>query len=185
MKKIYIIHGWGFDSNSYWIPKLAQQLEDIGFNVITPNMPDTENPTIDKWIGKLQEIVLDPDSETYFIGHSIGCQTILRYLESLDNNLKIGGILLVAPWIKIMGLEPEEEIIANPWLNNAINFEKVKIRTANIAAIFSETDPYVYKENEDILTKELNAKLYHIGDKKHITEIEDAEYIKNVFNSLI
>ena len=42
--------------------------------------------------------VEDLNENTNFIGHSIGCQTIMRYLETKEV-CKIGGILFVAPWL--------------------------------------------------------------------------------------
>ena len=35
---------------------------------------------------------MNNDENTYFVGHSIGCQAIMRYLESVDVK-KIGGVL--------------------------------------------------------------------------------------------
>lgn len=40
-----------------------------------------------------------PDENTYFIGHSIGCQSIDRYLEILPSETKIGGVVYVAGWL--------------------------------------------------------------------------------------
>ena len=56
-------------------------------------MPNTACPKIDEWVGTLNSKVDFLNDETYFIGHSIGCQTILRYLETKEIT-KIGGILL-------------------------------------------------------------------------------------------
>lgn len=61
-------------------------------------MPDTANPKIKKWVSELEKQVSELDENTYFVGHSIGCQTIMRYLENKETR-KIGGILFVAPWL--------------------------------------------------------------------------------------
>ncbi len=39
-------------------------------------------------------LIGNPDNETYLVGHSLGSPTILRYLESLQDDQMIGGGLL-------------------------------------------------------------------------------------------
>ncbi len=59
-------------------------------------MPSPSAPKIEEWVNKLKELVPNPDNETVFIGHSIGCQTILRYLEQLNLKTKVRKVVLVA-----------------------------------------------------------------------------------------
>ena len=79
MKKAYIIHGWGGNPQESWLPWLKEELEKRNFKVNIIKMPNPNHPTIKSWVGKLEKVV-KADSETYLIGHSICCQTILRYL---------------------------------------------------------------------------------------------------------
>ena len=103
MKRVILVHRWSGGANDDWRPWLGAELEKKGFQVLTPSMPDTEVPVIEKWVSHLATIVGTPDSETYFIGHSIGCQAILRYLESIDQ--PVGGAMFVAGWFKLEHLE--------------------------------------------------------------------------------
>ena len=96
MKRIFMIHGWDGSTENHWFPWLKKELEKIGFKVIVPKMPDTSSPKINTWVPFLEKSVGIIDNDTFFIGHSIGCQTIMRYLEKLDNKQKIGGIVFVA-----------------------------------------------------------------------------------------
>ena len=98
MKHAYIIHGWGGNPNEPMLVWLKKELGKNGFNVTAPKMPNPEEPEIGPWVNKISEIV-SPDEEIYFIGHSIGCQTILRYLERLDKNVKVKGVILIAIFI--------------------------------------------------------------------------------------
>ena len=77
--RVFIVHGWGAYPQDDWIPWLKGQLEDKGCEVYNPSMPDTEHPQIETWLSFLANLVGDVDENTYFVGHSIGCQTILRY----------------------------------------------------------------------------------------------------------
>ena len=178
MKKVYIIHGWGADSKSDWIPWLKKELEDKNFEVLAPDMPDTDEPNIEKWVSKLKKLLPNPDENCILIGHSIGCQTIMRYLEKLENKI-VDKIILVAPWFNLKGLEDEELPIADPWINTPINFENVKRSSNKIIALFSDNDPVVPIEDEKLFRKNLNAETIIFNNKGHfngedgITEIPD------------
>ncbi len=39
---------------------------------------------IQNWILKIARAVKTADKNTYFVGHSLGCQGIARYIESLS-----------------------------------------------------------------------------------------------------
>jgi len=99
MKRVFIIHGWGGFPGEGWFPGLKKELEKKNFKVEVPSMPDSEHPKIETWIPFLKKVVGKLDEETYFVGHSIGCQTILRYLEK--ENKKCGKVILVAPWMNL------------------------------------------------------------------------------------
>ena len=81
MKTVYILHGWGFDSNMPWIKWLEAELKEKGFEVHAFDMPNTKEPKIEDWVGYLEENIKNIDEKTFFVGHSIGCQTIMRFLE--------------------------------------------------------------------------------------------------------
>ena len=109
MKKIYIIHGWDGSPEEPMHKWLKKELEGKGFQVTIPLMPNPEEPEINAWIDKIKEVVENPDNDTYFIGHSVGCQGVLRYLETLDSNTNIGGAIFIAPWMHLDNKTIEEE----------------------------------------------------------------------------
>lgn len=169
-KRVFIIHGWDGHPNEGWLPWLKKKLQKQGFFVKIPLMPNSEEPKIIDWVLHLRKIVAKVDEQTYFVGHSIGCQTILRYLESLNENAKIGGAVFVAGWLTLNNLETEEEkIIAKPWLETPINFEKIKLKTNKFIVIFSDNDPFVPKENIKMFEEKLGAKIIIENKKGHFS----------------
>src|SRR3989338_6493172 len=90
-KRAFIIHGWDGYPDEGWFPWLKAELEKNGFQVHVPAMPESAEPKIETWVSHLSKAVGDVDENTYFVGHSIGCQTILRFLESLPADKKVGG----------------------------------------------------------------------------------------------
>ncbi len=169
-KRVFIIHGWDGHPDEGWLPWLKEKLQKQGFFVKIPLMPNSEEPKIVDWISHLRKIVAKVDEQTYFVGHSIGCQTILRYLESLNENDKIGGAVFVAGWLTLNNLETEEEkIIAKPWLETPINFEKIKLHTNKFSAIFSDNDPFIPMENIETFKEKLGAKTIIENKKGHFS----------------
>jgi uncharacterized protein len=171
MKRVFIIHGWSGHPKEAWLAWLGKELESRKFEVNIPRMPETDEPKIDKWVGKIKKVVGRPDVDTFFVGHSIGCQAILRYLETLPNKIKIGGAVLVAPWLTLKGLESEEEWeIVRPWIDTPIDFAEVRKHIRKIMAIFSDNDPFVPAMNQKIFRDEISAKIIVEKKKGHFTE---------------
>lgn len=174
MKRVFIIHGWDGNPELDFLPWLGKELEKKGFEVHIPAMPDSDNPRIKAWVSALKKAVGTPDENTYFVGHSIGCQTILRYLESLPKTAKVGGVLFVAGWFSLQNLETDEEKeLAKLWLECPINLKLVSQKTKNMIAIFSDNDPFVpLAENEKIFRK-FCRKIIVEKNKGHFTSRED------------
>src|SRR3989344_8170634 len=108
MKTVYIIHGWAGSSKGNWFPWIKKELEKRNVRVFVFDMPDAKHPSIESWVKYLEDNVKDADENAYFIGHSVGCQTILRFLEKLHKHKKVGGCFLVAGWFNIINLSSEE-----------------------------------------------------------------------------
>ena len=182
MKRVIIIHGWGGGPEGGWFDWLKNELPSSEWEIDAPQMPDTDEPKIDAWVSKLKEVVGEVDEDTYFIGHSIGCQTILRFLETLKEDKKIGGAIFVAGWFSLKGLEEGEDEIAKPWIETPIDFEKIKKQINKSTAIFSDNDPYVPLSNTKIFKQELSSKIIIENKKEHFNEVIK---FPNVLNSLL
>lgn len=184
MKKIYLVHCWDGTSEDGWYPWIAEELSKIDVEVIKFDMPDTANPKIDEWVKTLESKIDKLDSDTYLMGHSIGCQTIMRYLESKEVN-KIGGILFVAPWLDLLPdavADEESYNTAQPWLNIPINFDKVKQFTDNINCIFSDDDYFVSLDQESEFKNKLNANTLVVNNKGHISQDDDVYELQELLD---
>jgi len=172
MKRVFIIHRWDGNPESDWYPWLKQELEKKGFQVFIPQMPNATKPEIEKWVSKIKNEVRNLDAETYFIGHSIGCQAIMRYVEKEKYNDKIGIVIFVAGWFKLDNLENEEvKKIANPWLKTPFNFNAIKQKISKLTVFLSTDDPYNFiNENAQIFKNNLSAKIILEKNKGHFTK---------------
>jgi len=187
MKKVIIIHGWGGNPNSEaWFSWIKKELSKRQILLNIPKMPNTNNPEIKTWTNKIKEVAKNINENTYFIGHSIGCQAILRYFEQ-EKSLHVKGAILIAPWMyldkKTIEEEGEESIrIAKPWVETPINWDKIKNTTKNFVCVFSDNDNFVPLSNAKLFKEKLNAKIIikhneeHFNDTKQIKEI--LEFLK-------
>jgi len=187
MKRIILVHGWGGSSRGGWFDWIREELEKRNFEVLSFDMPDTENPKIKKWVDFLAKKIVNPDKDTYFIGHSVGCQTILRYLEKLPEEAQIGGCVFVAPWFNIIkeNLESNEELkIAEPWIKKKIDFEKVKKHTDKFIAIFSDNDPFVPLGDIKLFEERIGSKTIIESNMGHFDKIDSFNSLLNSFLTL-
>ncbi len=172
MKRIVIVHQWMAGAEGDWRPWLKAALEKQGYAVLMPEMPDRDAPVIEKWVGKLAEVVGEPDEDTYFIGHSIGCQTILRYLDAhlFKPERTVGGAIFVAGWFNLKNLEDDEtRAIAKPWFERAINPLKIRTVLPKSTLIISDNDPYDCFEENKKKFEEIGSKIVVIKGAGHFT----------------
>lgn len=162
-KRIIIIHGWEGSPQGDWFPWLRGQLEQFGYEVIVPAMPNPNFPVMQKWLAKLGTIVGDPDENVYLVGHSLGVIAILRYLESLNQSEKIGGAVLVAGFPEPIGYKE-----LNSFFQKPLDYEKIKKTAKKFVAVHSDNDPYVPMRNGELLRDKLGAELLIIKEGGHL-----------------
>ncbi len=106
MKTAIIIHGMpnkeGYynpngdaESNSHWLPWIQHELLIRDILAQTPEMPVPYNPDYNAWKETFERFPIN--EETILVGHSCGGGFLVRYLS--ESNVKVGKVILVAPWI--------------------------------------------------------------------------------------
>ena len=185
-KRLFIIHGWGGSPKELLHKSLKEDFSKKGFKVFAPEMPNTNEPKIEEWIPHINKVVGKVDEDTYFIGHSVGCQTIMRYLEKLPEKTRIGGCIFIAGWFKLDNLESkEEEEIAKPWMENNINLGKIRKISKEILVYLSSNEYYDFiEENTKIFREKLGAKVIIEKNIGHFTDEEGIEKISKFVSKL-
>lgn len=187
-KRVFIIHGWGGYPEEGIFPCLKKELENRGFTVFIPLMPDPIRPQIDTWVSFLKQQVGAPDKNTILFGHSIGAQTILRYLESLNENERIGGAVFLAGWTHLTdaAYETDEDvIIANPWLQTPLNWSKIKSSSDKFTAIFSDDDPLVPTSDAKVFEDNLNAQIIIEHERGHFSGDSGIKELQSALDAIL
>jgi hypothetical protein len=184
MKRVFIVHGWGGYPEECWFPWLKQELEKQGMQVTVPQMPDANHPKIETWVPHLAKVVGTPDKDTYFVGHSMGCQTILRYFQRIESS--VGGAVFVGGFLmKLTGLAEEEQHIAKPWLETPLDFDKIKKAAKRFIAIFSDNDKFVPLDNAKGFENKLGAKTVIVRGKGHMGASDNCPKLPEVLSAVL
>ena len=170
MKRVVIVHCWGGYPEYCWYPWVKKELESKGFDVQVPELPETDAPNLAKWLPVLKEVVGTPNEDTFLVGHSIGCATILCYLESLKEGEKVSGVVLVAGYTDDLGFEELKNFFTTP-----VPLEQIKPKANKFVAIHSDDDPYVPLKHGDIFKEKLDAELIVKHRMKHFSGPVDKE----------
>ncbi|MDO8516185.1 MAG: alpha/beta hydrolase [bacterium] len=169
-KRVFIVHGWDGNPEEGWFPWAKKEFEKKGYKAYVPAMPESSKPKIDAWLSHLAEAIGTPDKNTYLVGHSIGAQAILRYLERLPKDEKIGGAIFVGGWFTPAKLVSEKEKqLINPWIGTAIDVEKVKQHCDKFYALFSDNDHMVPMDNKAMFELRLGAQTIVEHGKGHFS----------------
>jgi hypothetical protein len=149
-RRAYIIHGYLGYPGEAWQPWLKRELEARGFAAFLPAMPNPDRPTIPEWLAFIAGLVGEPDQGTVLVGHSLGCQAVVRYLETLGAAGKsVGATVLVAGGFPRAMTAAEAmrrtggDAILTPWLTTGVDPRLVKRAAGRCTVILSDNDPYI------------------------------------------
>lgn len=164
MNRCIIVHGWEGSPEEGWFPWLANELGTRGFRAAVPAMPNSAHPQMAEWVPHLAATVGTPDEHTYLVGHSLGCITILRYLEQLPGNGKIGGCVFVAGFGERLNYDELQNFFPQP-----VNWTLVRAHCQNWQALFSDNDQYVPMSNAELFQNELGARVQVLHARGHFS----------------
>lgn len=165
MKRVFIIHGYTDYPEENWFPWLKTELEKLGLKVIAPAMPNTKRPQFNEWLTHLQKVAGHVDEETYFVGHSLGCPTILRFLEALPQGQKAGAIVLVAGFAEPIHFRQLDSFTTSTWHD-----EKIRQSVDKIILINSDNDKHAPMEMGERMKDRFGAELIMLNNAGHIDE---------------
>lgn len=156
-KKIIFVHGYGLGvplEASDWPRTLARGLERYGFDFQILSMPDPVYPEVSEWLNFLKKQKIKVDLDTYFIGHSLGCITIARFLETLPTGQVAGGCVLVSGFCSL----PQIPLLAD-FCNLPLDYDKVKKHAREFVMVASDNDHLIPLSASEELGQKLGARM--------------------------
>jgi uncharacterized protein len=150
LKRAFIIHGYQSRPDEAWLPWMQCELKERGYQVSVPLMPHPDRPVISEWVGFIAKLVGEPDDGTTLIGHSLGCQGVLRYLETVGAAGKSVAKTVLVAGIFPTGMSPADadmetggDPALDPWFSQGLDPAKVKKAAGRCTVILSDNDPYI------------------------------------------
>ena len=183
-KRLIVIPRWSGTPASDWYPWLQRELGSVGrvggpppyrdlplpFDpVVVSAMPNPGEPTISAWVGRVMQVLgSDPDeiARTVIVGHSVGCQAVLRALAELPEGVHVDGTLCVAGWFWTDA--PWDSLM--PWINTPFDLERAKTAAGRqIVVMISDNDPHTsdWRANRTAWQDKLSASVVVVPGAHH------------------
>lgn len=178
--RLCIVPRWSGSASSDFYPwLLAQPAVRARFGeILLPAIAQPGQPTIAAWVESLQQVTAGPGlgglgdlGNTYFLGHSVGCQAVLRFLERSSGNTRAAGVLCVAGWWNVD--RPWDSIV--PWIETPMDIERVRSAARRFDVLLSDDDPFTsdWRENERTWRERLGAEVRCVPGAKHFNAAQE------------
>ncbi|HLL00294.1 MAG TPA: alpha/beta hydrolase [Myxococcaceae bacterium] len=168
-RSLVIVPRWAGRPDTDFYPWLEAKLREAphGFSSVrTLDMPNPAQPTIEAWVGTLaQALGPAPAPSTVLMGHSVGCQAVLRYLATLPPGHVIDGVLLVAGWWEVD--KPWESL--RPWLQPPGDLARLRAAARRFVVLISDNDPFTsdHARNRQLWQERLGAEVVLAPGGRH------------------
>lgn len=177
-KKIVFVHGHGGVEGESWPYWLDREATRCGFDFIALSMPNPMYPQVSEWVGFLKEQEIKVDKDTYFVGHSLGCITIARFLESLSPRTVAAGCILISGFSSLPNIPLLSDFCLLP-----LDFSKVKKHAKEFVCILSDNDHVIPPEETEEFSRKLGARTIVEHDKGHFRY--DVKELPSVLNTIL
>lgn len=169
MKRVVLVPRWSGTEESDWYPWLRRHLQVE----VVPLRPTPDAPEIAPCVAELMSRVDDP-SETLLIGHSVGCQVILRTLAELGR--PANGVLLVAGWWTVDA--PWDSI--RTWIETPLDTDRIVADRTHV--LLSDDDPFTadYEKTRRLFEQRLGATTEVHPGAKHFNKAEEPAVLEAI-----
>ena len=166
---------WAGSPDTDFYPWLTAKLRTppvLFDDVRTLAMPTPGAPTIDGWVSTLASAVGPvPAPSTVLLGHSVGCQAIMRYLSALPPGHTVEGALFVAGWFEVD--TPWDTL--RPWLDTPMDFDRIRAALRRCVVVLSDSDPFTsdWRRNTRLFEERLGAEVRLIPGGRHFNNPQE------------
>jgi predicted alpha/beta hydrolase family esterase len=138
MKLALLLHGTGGSGQDYfWFADTKQYLEDHGYQVWWPKLPNTNKPELSETQAFLESNLPDLNEETIIVGHSSACPVILSLLQDVKASVK--QVILVAGFYQSIDDDGFSERMIP---KSGFDIEAIRAAAKEIIFINSDNDPW-------------------------------------------
>lgn len=165
MKTALILHGTSGSSEHNWFAWLKKRLEQSGYQVWCPDLPEPDHPNIlryNQFI--LSQSTFRFDEESILIGHSSGAVAILGLLQELPEHLQVQASYLIGSFRDDLGQAALSGLFIRPF-----EFSRIKNRSRLWYFLHSDDDPYCPLDHARFLHQQIGGDLIVLAGQKHFS----------------
>jgi predicted alpha/beta hydrolase family esterase len=138
MKNAWLLHGTGgSDKDYFWFGDTQKYLEEHGYKVWWPLLPNTDKPELVETRNFVEGTMPSPDKDTVIIAHSSACPLVLSMLQSFGQSVK--QVILVSGFYQPIDDEGFSEIMLQ---KDEYDWDAIKKAADEIIIINSDDDPW-------------------------------------------
>lgn len=167
MIKAFIIHGWEGYPQEGWLPWLKNQLIKLGYQAEIPQMPNRIIPVSKDWLKVIRQLPIKSAPHTIFVGHSLGANIILQYLNQSRWESKFKAVVLVAPFVRDIRVEAVLDFVDTKY-----HWEKIIGLAEKFIIIHSRDDLIVSCAEVQYIARQLKAELIEVDDFQHFSGVD-------------
>lgn len=166
-KHVYIVHGYDASPKRHWFAWLKDEIEKSGAKADILTMPTSAHPQFKDWLKTLQESVKF-EGEVYLVGHSLGCPTILNFLQDNVANGAVEGIVLVSGLAQPLS-DPQFKML-DEFVDKDFDFGRIKVAAKQRAVVSAKDDYIVPFELSRELAGQIGTEFYEMQKGGHFLD---------------
>ncbi len=181
VKRFVLLHGKHGTPEQDFFPWLKKVLEQRGFEVEAPEMPNTESPNdLEQADYVAKNVKLD--ESTVILGHSFGGIVALRLLE---RGIKVHGVVFAATPASGKFADGKPRPTVAEAINRGFDFNKVRQNSTYFEVLVDLTDLVVRQQDGPILAGNLNSSpTYVTAQQPHFHDPEEPTILNALLPSI-
>ncbi|MDP4000899.1 MAG: class I tRNA ligase family protein [bacterium] len=177
IKRFIILHGRNGSPDNYLFPWLKQSLEERGFEVEVPELPNTEEPKDEEQADFVQKNCT-LDDQTAIVGVSFGGIVALRLLE---RGIKVNRVVLVSTPFSGEFLDKKPRLSVTEACRKGFDFKKIKAGARDFTLLYDTSDYVVPMSDGESFAKNLEVNLIKAkGNVPHFSAKEEPEVLTTI-----
>ena len=173
--RILLVPRWSGTAESDCYPWLARDLAARAPGVrleVVPLRPEPDRPEIEPCLEVCLPALAGPElARTLLVGHSVGCQVLMRALARIDEGERAPALLCIAGWWTVD--RPWDSL--RPWIETPFDHRRAAARCARTVVLLSDDDPYTRdaEETRRRFVVEMGAEVQILPGRRHFNEREE------------
>lgn len=165
IERVVVMPRWSGTPESDWYPWLRAALGEWGGALDVLTLPDKDAPRIEACLAAIEAAVDEATlGSTLLVGHSVGCQVMVRWLAR-RSGARAAGLLAVAGWWSVDA--PWPSIV--PWIESPVDTERARAAVERVVVLLSDDDPFTadHAANARAWVARMGAEVRAVPGAKH------------------